>query len=153
MGYTDNYSGIRILTVARLTKEKGISMIPQILIKLLKLNLSIRWYIIGDGEERINLENEIDKYNLHEYLILQGTIMNPYPYMKQCDIYVQPSYHEGYRITIAEAKVFNKIIISTDTIGAKEQIVDGENGIIVKAEIDQLFFAIKDSVQKLTISN
>ena len=67
---------------------------------------------------------------------------NPYSYIKNCDIYVQPSRHEGYCITLAEARIFNKPIVTTDFVGAREQIVDKENGLIVKCNEEELYLAI-----------
>jgi glycosyltransferase involved in cell wall biosynthesis len=141
-GYNDHFEGIRILTVGRLTKEKGHDIIPQVISKLNKEGKNVRWYFIGDGECRPLLEEQKDKYGLDEELIFLGTKKNPYPYIKKCDIYVQPSRHEGYCISIAEARALNKPIVSTDTIGAKEQIRNDENGIIVKFDQNDLYFAI-----------
>lgn len=130
--FEDNFEGIRILTVGRLTKEKGIDVIPKIIYSILENRFNIRWYVVGDGEERENIINEIKVLGLEERLILVGTKNNPYPYFKECDIYVQPSRHEGYCLTLAEAKRFNKPIVTTDFVGALEQINNNETGLIVK---------------------
>lgn len=110
-------------------------------------NLNLRWYLIGDGKEKENLEYLIKKNNLEDRIILLGTIGNPYPYFKECDIYVQPSRHEGYCITLAEARLFNKAIVTTDSVGAKEQIVDGETGLIVKFDKFEIYNAIKKIIE------
>ena len=60
--------------------------------------------------------------------------MNPYPYFANCDIYVQPSRHEGWGITLTEAKIFNKVVVTTNFAGAQEQIKDGVTGDIVKVD-------------------
>lgn len=130
--FEDNFDGIRILTVGRLTKEKGIDIIPKIIYTILENRFNIRWYVVGTGEERENIINEIKVLGLEERLILVGTKNNPYPYFKECDIYVQPSRHEGYCLTLAEAKRFNKPIVTTDFVGALEQIKNNETGLIVK---------------------
>ncbi|MCM3650417.1 glycosyltransferase [Metabacillus litoralis] len=138
-GFIDNYDGIRILTVGRLTEEKGQDLIPFILTKLKSAGHNVRWYCIGDGENRLMLENLIRKHKLEEHLILLGTKKNPYAYVKQCDIYVQPSKHEGYCITLAEARVFNKPILVTDFVGAREQIIDGKTGMIVNFDESEIY--------------
>lgn len=130
--FEDNFDGIRILTVGRLTKQKGTDIIPKIIYTILENRFNIRWYVVGDGEERENIINEIKVLGLEERLILVGTKNNPYPYFKECDIYVQPSRHEGYCLTLAEAKRFNKPIVTTDFVGALEQINNNETGLIVK---------------------
>jgi glycosyltransferase involved in cell wall biosynthesis len=142
-GYVDEFIGIRILTVGRLTEEKGQEIIPGILTKLVAEGFNIRWYCIGDGQCRPAIEKLIKKYNLEETLILLGTKNNPYSYIDQCDIYVQPSRHEGYCITLAEARAFNKPIVTTDSMGGMEQIGNGQNGLITKFDENELFMAIK----------
>ena len=131
-GFKDNFTGIRILTVGRLTKQKGCDIIPKIVTSIINKGFNIKWYIVGDGEEREYLNKKIKEMNLEDRLVLLGTKINPYPYFKNCDIYVQPSRHEGYCITLAEAKRFNKPIVTTDFIGALEQIVNNETGLISK---------------------
>lgn len=130
-GFKDSFNGIRILTVARLTKEKGCDILPRIVSKLIYTN-NIRWYVIGDGEEREHISKEIEKYKVQDKLILLGLKTNPYPYFNECDIYVQPSRHEGYCITLAEARHFNKPIVTTNFVWAVEQIKNNETGLIVR---------------------
>ncbi|MBP3951510.1 glycosyltransferase [Bacillus suaedae] len=131
-GFSDNFDGFRILTVGRLTEQKGQDIIPAILKELLSKGLNVRWYLIGEGENRQLINSIIEKNNLQEHLILLGTVHNPYPYYKKCDLYVQPSRHEGYCITLAEARIFNKPIVTTDFVGAREQIIHGKTGLIVQ---------------------
>ncbi|WP_318505192.1 glycosyltransferase [Bacillus sp. T3] len=114
LGFQDNFDGIRILTVGRLSKEKGQDLTIPVLAKLKQEGLNIRWYCIGEGNERVEYEKAIKKYEVKEDFILLGSNPNPYPFMKQCDIYIQPSRHEGYCITLAEAKCFCNPIISTN---------------------------------------
>lgn len=64
--------------------------------------------------------------------------MNPYPYFKNCDIYVQTSKHEGYCTTITEAKVFYRPIVTTDVAGVREQIRDGVSGDISKISVNSV---------------
>lgn len=143
--FEDDFNGVRILTVGRLTEQKGQDVIPQIIKQLKKDKLLFKWYLVGDGELKLNLEELIKIENIEGELILLGTKTNPYPYFSECDIYVQPSRHEGYCITLAEAKLFNKPIIVTDFVGAREQIVNEENGLIVEFDND----CIKNSIKRL----
>lgn len=82
---------------------------------------------------RSEVEAEIERYDVADRVILLGTKINPYPYIKNCDIYVQPSFTEGYCTTTVEAKVLCKPIVTTDAPGMREQFVSGENGLIVDA--------------------
>lgn len=140
--YQDQFDGIRILTVGRLELEKGQDLIPNVLIRLLSEGFNIRWYCIGDGGMRLQLEKLIKQNNLEDNLILLGTKDNPYPFIKDCDLYVQPSRHEAYCITLAEARVFNKPIITTNT-GASEQIIHEKTGLIIDFNEQQMIEAIK----------
>lgn len=139
--YGDHFEGFRILTVGRLETEKGQDLIPKVLSRLLSEGYHIRWYCIGDGEMRSQLENLIKEYHLEENLILLGTKDNPYPFIKDCDLYIQPSRHEAYCITVAEARMFKKPIITTNT-GASEQIIHDKSGLIVDFDEYQMFEAI-----------
>ncbi|MGL6058972.1 MAG: glycosyltransferase, partial [Culicoidibacterales bacterium] len=132
------FEGVKIVTVGRLTREKGCDLAIETLAKLRVKGIDAQWYWIGDGNMRAQYELLIRKYNLSEHFHLLGAKENPYPYMKWADIYVQPSYHEGYCLTLAEAKVLLKPIITTNFSGAMEQIVDGETGTIVEADAQQL---------------
>ena len=128
-------STIRIVTVARIMKEKGPDIAVKILCKLIKLGYNIRWHWIGDGEWATYIKEMIKECKVEDSFILEGLKMNPYPYIRQSDIYVQPSRHEGYCLTIAEAKLLNKPIITTATAGGKEQIEHQRTGLI--SEIDE----------------
>lgn len=155
--FNDKFDGIRILTVARLTKEKGCDILPDIVTNIINKGFNIRWYVIGDGEEKERLAKSILEKNLEDKLFLLGTKNNPYPFFKECDIYVQPSRHEGYCITLGEAKRFNKPIITTNFVGALEQIDNNETGLIVnfnKQEIiDKIIEIIKDKELRMYIIN
>ncbi len=131
--FSDQY--INLLTVGRLSKEKGQDMVPAVTRKLLDQGMSVRWYLIGDGNMRGKLEELIRQYNVDHNVFLLGTQTNPYNYMRGCDIYVQPSYTEGYSTTICEAGILGKAIVGTKPSGGiRDQITDGEDGSIVDAE-------------------
>lgn len=129
---------INLLTVGRISPEKGQDMIPIITRKLLDKGYPVRWYIVGDGDMRNKVEELINEYGVKESVNLLGTKTNPYNYMKMCDIYVQPSYTEGYSATICEAGMLGKSIICTDNCGIKERIEPGKDALFVNASVDNL---------------
>lgn len=141
--FNDDYDGLRIVTVGRLSYEKGQDIIINIVKRLKIQGYNLKWYLIGDGEERINLENNIKINGLEEDIILMGNQDNPYKYIKDCDIYVQPSRQEGYCMTVAEARCLSKPMIITDFNGADEQIENMIDGIIVQREEEKIIDAIK----------
>jgi len=123
-------TAISILTIARLSKEKGIDLALEAALQLVKMGKYFKWYIIGEGDERVYLETKIKEYQLENSFILLGLKANPYPYVKQSFIYVQPSRYEGKSLAIDEAKILSKPIITTNYPTAKDQIDHGVNGII-----------------------
>lgn len=150
-GFNDKYNGLRILTVGRLAPEKGQDIAIDALGMLRKEGYEVRWYCIGEGSARQQYETLIEQYNLKESFILLGKNANPYPYMNQCDIYVQPSRYEGFCITLLEAKSLVKPIVATDVNGVREQITDGETGLIVDIDKDKIVHAIKGIIKDNTL--
>lgn len=120
-----------LLTVGRLAQVKGQIMIPATTRILLDAGYNIYWFLVGDGELRNSLEEKILEFRVQDRVILLGAKDNPYPYIKNCKIYVQPSFSEGYCTTTIEAKILCKPIVTTDAPGMQEQFVSGENGLIV----------------------
>ncbi len=133
---------IRIVTVARIMNEKGPDLAVKILYALRQLGYNIQWHWIGEGEWRTHIQKMIKEFGLEDSFILEGAKSNPYPYVRQCDIYVQPSRHEGYCITIAEARALERPIVTTDTVGAQEQIKHGETGLISRLNEQEIMHNI-----------
>ena len=130
---------INLLTVGRISAEKGQDMIPAVTRRLLDAGHKVRWYVVGDGDTRMKVERLCREQDVEENVILLGTRTNPYPYMRACDIYVQPSYTEGYSTTICEAGMLGKAIVGTKPSGGiYDQITDGKDGFIVDATVDGL---------------
>ncbi|MGF9965398.1 glycosyltransferase [Bacillus rhizoplanae] len=141
--FDDTYKGKKIVTVGRLSKEKGQDLAIKVLFRLRKKGYDVRWYCVGDGNDKKEYEMLINEYNLKSDFILLGSTPNPYPYIAKADIYVQTSRHEGYCLTLAEAKCLGKPIVTTDFIGAYEQIEDGHNGFIVECSEEELYKRVK----------
>ena len=144
----NHFKGFRILTIARITEQKGLDMIPEILFKLKNDNYDLRWYIIGGGEglEKEKIINSALKNNVAEMLIFLGTTKNTYPYMRDCDIYVQPSRFEGKPISVEEAKIIRCPIVVSDYLSANEQLAGGKYGKIAEINPESLYKNIKDLI-------
>ena len=145
--FDDDFNGIRILTVGRLCEQKGQDLIVDVIKRLSKKGYNFRWYCVGDGELRSKLEKRILSENIKDKLILLGNKNNPYKYIKECDIYVQPSRHECYCTTVTEAKCFFKPMVITDVNGSKEQIVNRKNGLIVNANINDIYSGVSELIE------
>lgn len=132
--YMDSHSDtLSLVTVGRLSSEKGQQMVPQTVRILLDQGYDINWYLVGDGPLREEIQQECEKNNVHDHVVMLGSRVNPYPYIRVSDIYVQPSLSEGWCLTVQEAKILHKAIVSTPFAAVREQIVSGENGLIVDA--------------------
>ncbi len=132
-----------LVTVGRLSVEKGQQKIPAIMRRLLDSGYQIYWYIVGSGETHDNIASEIEKYNVGDNVILLGSKSNPFPYMRNCDIYVQLSVFEGAPLVINEAKILKKPIVVTDIPAFCEQIENEVNGLIVNNDVDDIYMGIK----------
>lgn len=141
--FEDKFDGLRILTVGRLSKEKGQDLTIPILKRLLDEGYNVRWYCVGDGPDKNNYINKIKELNIEENYILLGAKLNPYAYMKDCDIYMQPSRHEGYCITLGEARCFNNPIVTTNFTGANEQIKHEVTGLVCDISEEEIYLALK----------
>lgn len=140
-------SDISFLTVGRIDAQKGQDMIIDVACILRALGYNFKWYLVGpkaDIHFYDRLEKRIDELHLKERIIYLGETANPYGYMAQCDVYVQPSRYEGYCTTVTEAKYLCKPIVMTNVSGADEQIRNYENGIITEKTIEGLYKGISD---------
>jgi len=125
---------IVIGTIANLYKTKGLKYLIESIKILLTLNSKILTIIIGEGPERKNLENLINKYNLKNNIILAGNIKNAATLLKAFDIYVCSSIKEGLSYTLIEAMRAGLPIIATNVGGNSELIKDNKTGILIKSK-------------------
>mgnify|MGYP001852482304 CR=1 FL=1 len=116
-----------IVSVGRLSFEKGMDIAVATCKELVDRGFTnIRWWIIGDGPEMQNIKKQVFSYHMEDYISLVGMKKNPYPYIKQADLYVQPSRVEAFGLTIKEAMILKKNIVATNTDGAKEILKNKE---------------------------
>ena len=128
---------ITLLSVGRFCEAKNYDNVPDICqrinTKLSSLNskLSIRWFLIGYGGDEELIRRKIAEAGMQDHVIILGKKSNPYPYIKACDIYVQPSRYEGKSVTVREAQMLCKPVVVTNYPTAKSQIQDDIDGKIV----------------------
>lgn len=137
----NNVEGYLIIcTVCRLTTPKGIDIAISCCQELVKRGLIFKWIVVGDGEDRVKLQQNIEEKNLNNFIELIGSRSNPYPYINLCDIYVQPSRWEGFGITIAEAKVLEKPIIANAIPEFMEQLEHEKTGLLYKSFDEMIYY-------------
>lgn len=122
---------LKLLTIGRFSKQKNFDNLPYIAAALVNSGLeTLRWYIIGYGDED-TVRKHISKAGMENHVIILGKKENPYPYIKACDIYVQPSRYEGKSVTVREAQMHCKPVAVTAYPTAPSQIRHGVDGVIV----------------------
>lgn len=122
---------IRIVTVGRLVHQKGYNIAVEAA-KILKQNdINFEWLVLGEGAERKNIEIVIDELGVQNEFVLLGAKENPYPYIKSADIYVQTSKFEGFGLAIAEARMLNVPVVTTNFDCVYDQMVQEKNGLVV----------------------
>ncbi|MBQ8640176.1 MAG: glycosyltransferase [Lachnospiraceae bacterium] len=127
-GFTDDYAGNRILTVGRLTQQKAFEVSIEAMRLLKEKGANVRWYVLGEGDQREKLEAKIRRLGLEADFLLPGAVENPYPYFAQTDLYVHASRYEGKSIAIQEAQTLGCTILVSDCPGNREQVTDGVDG-------------------------
>lgn len=142
---------INIVSVGRLDPQKGYDIAINVVEKLYSEGYPIVLHIIGDGWQRGELEQLIHEKKAEDCVDLVGKKINPYPYIEACDIYIQPSRHEGYGIAVAEARVFDKPILATNFAGAKEQLVDGVTGMITECNEESIYQGLKLMIEDVEL--
>lgn len=129
-GFTDDFKGVRILTVGRLNAQKALEVSIGAMKLLKEEGIQARWYVLGEGEERERLEEYIRELGLEEDFLLPGTVSNPYPYFVQTDLYVHATRYEGKSIAIQEAQTLGCAVLVSDCSGNREQVEDGVDGLL-----------------------
>lgn len=127
-----------IVTVGRMVALKGYDLAVEAAKILKAYGLSFTWYFVGEGGMRTEIEQMISAYGLDNNIVLVGMTPNPYPYMAIADIYVQTSKFEGFGLTLNEARILNKPVISTNFPVVYNQIRDGENGLICEMRAEAI---------------
>lgn len=129
-GPDDSYEGIRLLTVGRLTYQKAYDVAVDAMQIIKNAGYNVRWYILGEGQKRRELEKKIAQLGLEKDFLLAGAEKNPFPWYQQTDIYVHATRFEGKSIAIQEAQTLGCAIIASDCNGNREQILQGVDGIL-----------------------
>ena len=122
---------IKLLSIGRFCEAKNFDNVPEIASIIKSKGVDFKWYIIGYGADENLIKSKIAQYNMEDTVIILGKKENPYPYIKACDIYVQPSRYEGKCVAVREAQILNKPVIITNYASSKSQLQDGFDGVIV----------------------
>ena len=151
-GFEDDYRGMRILTVGRLTAQKAYEVAIDAMKLVKEKGVQARWYVLGEGELREKLQQQIDALGLTEDFCLLGAKGNPYPYYRQCDLYVHATRFEGKSIAIQEAQTLGCAILVSDCSGNREQVEAGIDGemcpLTAEAVSEKIIQLLKDEKKR-----
>lgn len=130
-----NIKSKQIISVGRLTYQKGFDMLCDVAKVVLKDNKGWKWLILGDGEDKDKLRSKIKEYGLENKLILKGNVSNVEEYYKNSSLYVMTSRFEGLPMTLLEAKTYKLPIVSFNCLTGPPEIVKNNiNGYLINPE-------------------
>ena len=124
-------NSVKILSIGRFSNPKNFDNVPDICKRILSKGCNLKWYIIGYGGDEQLIRHKIQEADMQDNVIILGKRDNPYPYIKACDIYIQPSRYEGKAVTVREAQILCKPVVITNYPTADSQLDNGVDGIIV----------------------
>ena len=135
---------VKLLSIGRFCAAKNFDNIPDICTRLLHLGFDIKWYLIGYGGDEPLIRQRIAEAHMEDHVILLGKKENPYPYIKACDLYVQPSRYEGKAVTVREAQMLGKPVVITRYATSASQLEEGVDGVIVPMDNEGCAAGIAD---------
>lgn len=148
--YPDDGKAI-LVSVGRLSAEKHMMDAVYAMEMLIgRGHRNLIWYLVGDGAQRAEIEEEIKKRNLQEKVICVGSQPNPYPYVADADVFVHLSHVESQGITVLEAFALEKKCVVVRSEGAQEYVIDGCNAWMAEQNLDSLVEKIEIALQEQT---
>lgn len=138
-----NFGEIDFVSVGRLFHQKGFKDLLAAHIRLIKEGFSIKTLLIGEGNQRIELEKIIQDNKVSNSFILGGYQENPYFYIKTASYFILPSYSEGYGLVVAEALLLDTFVLSTNVGGIQELIESEEEGTLFSPGAESVYAAMK----------
>lgn len=146
-GFEEQKDIIKLLTVGRLAVAKNYNLAIEACKILTEKRKNIKWFVVGEGVKRKELEMLIEKYNLNDNFQLLGLKENPYPYIRTCDLYVQTSLFEGLPLTLREAAILTKPIVTTNFPSAYKIIDNNNTGLICEMTAQEVANAIEKYIE------
>lgn len=122
---------LRLLSIGRFCTAKNFDNVPDICARLRAMGLDVKWYLIGYGGDEALIRRRIDEAGMEEHVVMLGKKENPYPYIRACDLYVQPSRYEGKAVTVREAQLLGKPVAITRYATSASQLEEDVDGAIV----------------------
>lgn len=135
---------VNVITVARLSEEKGVERALSAVRACVQSNIPIRYHIVGDGIKRLSLQELAAQLGIADRVVFYGTQKNPYRYMKNADLFLLPSYHEAAPIVFTEAKCLGVPILATETTSVQEMVLDDRAGWVCENNTEAICKSLKE---------
>lgn len=139
------YSQKTVVTVARLSEEKGLLRCVPIFARLKSEGVQVCWHIVGGGPLESQLKSMICEYGLEENVVLEGQQTNPYRFLKNADYLFLPSLHEAAPVVFDEAIALGIPILTTDTLSSKEMVSDRNAGFVCGSQDEDIYRMLHDA--------
>lgn len=141
--------------IGRLVDRKGVDILIKAFSKISNCDDALRLIIVGDGQDRKELEDLTRRLGLQDSVIFTGFLTGEerYALLSLADTCVIPSVNvgdqaEGLPVVFMEGATFNKAMVLSDATGAHEVVKDKEDAFIVKAgSVEELVTGIEDSLE------
>lgn len=130
-GEMSSGKALKLLSVGRFSTAKNFDNVPDICRRIVESGINVKWFLIGYGGDEELIRSKIKESGMEEHVIILGKKSNPYPYIKNCDVYVQPSRYEGKCVAVREAQILGKPVIITNYATSNSQLKDDFDGAIV----------------------
>lgn len=143
-----------IVTVARLSVEKGIERAISAVKTCIENGYRIRYHLVGSGNMEATLKNLVAENHMEDCVLFYGNQTNPYPYMKNADLFLLPSYHEAAPMVFDEAACLGVPVLATETTSTDEMIRDEQSGFVCENSQDGLCISLQNLLndrQQLTV--
>ena len=128
--YDEDY--FNVVTVARLSEEKGIKRALIAVSECVKHGFKVKYHIVGSGDQEGMLKQKVAELGLEDTVVFYGTRQNPYPYMKNADLFMLTSYHEAAPMVFDEAACLGVPVLATETTSTDEMILKNYRGFVCK---------------------
>ena len=133
----------KLLAVGRLTQQKNFLYLIETCGHLRDAGYQFHLNILGEGPEKSNLNEAIEKLKMEDYITLRGFVQNPYPWIEKSDLIVCSSRYEGFSTVVQEALILRKVVVTTPCTGMKELLGESEYGLIVDDSEEGLYNGLK----------
>jgi len=129
----------KLISIGRLDKNKNHQLLVDIVSNLKSRNFPVHLEIIGEGDQRKNLESKISNLNLNSEISLFGIRENVQENLWNSALYVHSAISEGFGLTLLEAMAVGLPVISLDGGGNRDLVQEGKNGFLIHSQKVELF--------------